>query len=368
MSAAPIRILLPFSDDSTLFFVQRMRAVLEGHGCELCTAWLTSGSPLSYRQLTAVLPEGPDILLLAEAFRQVTPLQEFDAIVTSRVFAPLRDMLKKAHLRHMAGRPCVIAFQGGLDFDPERGFANRSRTDSLFIVPKGDIARYRAVAERLDAGAQYLGFGHPTFLGPPPVPEDLAARRDVVFFAQALSPATRAGRLFVLRMLAAVARAHPERTVWIKLRHLPHENRDHLHREELPYPELIAALPGPCPANLRLTAEPMDDVLARAGIGITCTSTAAVDLVRAGVPALVFLDYAENYLDPLVPPMRRLFAESGLIAGVEEVLQLCPKTPETPWLETFFICPEALAAQVLEAVAAFRQRPVAVRRVLPPLV
>ena len=115
-----------------------------------------------------------------------------------------------------------------------------------------------------------------------------------------------------------------------------------------------------------MTASRMDEVLARAAIGITCTSTAAVDLVRAGVPAMVYLDYVENYLDPLVRPMREIFRESGLIAPLEQVLALEPKSPDPAWIETMFTPREALATGVLEAIERFRRRPVAVSRVLPP--
>ena len=185
------------------------------------------------------------------------------------------------------------------------------------------------------------------------------------FFAQAISPPTKRARLHLLRMLAAIAHADPDRTVWLKLRHLPHENTGHLHREEYPYPSLMKEM-GDLPANLKLTADPMDAVLDRAAVGITCTSTAAVDLVRAGVPALVYLDYVESYLDPLVPPMRRLFGKSGLVADTAQVLRLQTSAPDPAWTGTLFCPATRLAEQVEEAIAAFRARPVAVRRRIPP--
>jgi hypothetical protein len=366
MTRAPLRILLPFSDDSTLFFACRMRETLADTPCRVETAWLTNGSSLSYRQLLGALPQGPDILLHSDAFKQVTPLQPFDAIITSRIFAPLRDMLRKLHLRHMADRPCVIAFQGGLDFDPERGFFNRRHADAVFIVPQDDLATYRQAMQNEDTGQQYLGFGHPTFVSPG-TPAGLAGRRDVYFFAQALSPATRGGRLHILKMLAAIAQANPDRTVWLKLRHLPHENTRHLHREVYSYADLIGASGLRLPDNLRLTADSMETVLDRAAIGITCTSTAAVDLIRAGVPTLVYLDYVENYLDPLVAPMHRLFAESNLVAGLEDVLHLRARAPDPAWLAKLFCPRDRLAAQVLDAVAQFRRRPVAVKTLIPAL-
>ncbi|MDJ0825036.1 MAG: hypothetical protein QNJ16_05975 [Rhodobacter sp.] len=364
MTDRPLRILVPFADDSTLFFAARMREILKDTKSEVLLAQLVTGSDVSYRQLTNILPQGPDILLRNEAFRQVVPLQEFDVIITSRMFAPLRDMMRKFWVRQMADRPCILAFQGGLDFDPERGFFNRRFADGVFLVPKGDITAYESYSESIDAGRQFLGFGHPVFLRPGPA-SDLGDRRDVYFFAQAQSPRSLTGRMHVLRMLTAIARANPDRTVWLKLRHLPHENLDHLHREEFAYPDLMADQA--FPDNLKLTADPMDEVLERAAVGITCTSTAAVDLVRAGVPTLIYLDYVENYFDPLVEPMRRLFEASGLVAPLEQVLNLEARPPDPAWLETFFTTPKALADDVMAAIAHFRSRPVAIRSIVPPL-
>jgi hypothetical protein len=183
-------------------------------------------------------------------------------------------------------------------------------------------------------------------------------RPEVWFFAQAISPRTRASRLHMLRVLAAIARAHPDRPVRLKLRHLPGENAAHLHREEHDYPALLAALPGGRPANLDLVAGPMATALERAGIGITCTSTAAADLLGAGIPTLVHLDYVENYLDPLVAPMRAMFAGSGLIAGLEDLLALRCPPPDPAWLAGF-LCPRDLGARVLAAIAAFHAAPAA---------
>ena len=156
-------------------------------------------------------------------------------------------------------------------------------------------------------------------------------------------------------MLAALAERHRDRTVWIKLRHLPHENAAHLHKEKHDYPGLLSAMKDP-PDNLRLTACTMDEALENAALGITCTSTAAVDLVRSGVPAMVYLDYVDNYADPLVDPMRKQFADSGLIANLEQVLALAPKPVNPAWVSDTF-CPRDLGNRVLETLDRFADRP-----------
>jgi hypothetical protein len=360
MSPAP-RILLPFLDDSTLFFARAMRALLAAEGARPVMARIGDAGDLSDRQLQQVLPEGPDITIAAADLAAGPAgggraLAGFDAVVTCRVMQALFDLMAAPGFRDAPQRPAIVAFTGGLDFSPQRGFANRLGCDVVFVQSAAAVDAYRSAARA--AGVrhwQHVGFGHPFLMVPGPDaarPDQIARRSEVWFFAQAISPRTRPGRVHMLRVLAAIARHHPDRQVWLKLRHLPGENAAHLHREAWPYPDLMADLPGGCPPNLGITACTMDEALSRAGLGITCTSTAAADLLQANIPTMVHLDFIENYLDPLVPAMRRMFAGSGLMTPLERVLALQPQAPAPGWLAGF-LCPRDLGAQVLAAIAAF---------------
>ncbi|MEM6388771.1 MAG: DUF6716 putative glycosyltransferase [Pseudomonadota bacterium] len=365
LSPAPkLKAMLPFNDDSTLFFARRMLGVLKGSGIDADTVWLAQGSDLSPRQMSASLPNGADVLMRNDAFKRVGVLHEYDLILTSRMFPPLRDMLRDPFSRCRADRPAVCAFQGGLDFDAERGFFNRRFADAVFIVPTRDIKRYRTtMAAQGLAGPQYIGFGHPTFLEPKTPPDRTV--KDIYFFTQAISPLTYRSRLYMVKILATLARAYPDRTVWLKLRHLPSENTAHLHKEEHPYPDLITALGATDLPNLKVTADPMEAVLPNVGIGITCTSTAAVDLIRAGIPTMLYLDYVENYLDPLVNPMRALFETSGLIVPLDNILNLAPQPARAAWIDGMFCSKDRLIAQIFEAHAHFKARTDLTTRILP---
>lgn len=356
IAACPVpvlRVLLPFVDDSTLFFALRMRDCLGGLPCEPVLAWVADDPALSSRQLLAHLPRGPDAVLRMTAFRDPASLRGVHAIVTSRLFVPLRDMIRRRDVLWRGDRPVVLAFQGGLDFAPETGFRNRAQADAIFVVPQDDVDACRTVVAGSAPPWQQVAFGHPAFLHPGPVTHPRPSR-DLWFFAQAISPVSRRARMHVLRLLAGLARADATRTVWIKLRHLPGENTRHLHRERWDYPGLLAQLRDP-PPNLRLSDAPMDEALSRAGQGLTCTSTAAIDLIREGVPTQVYLDYEENYLDPLVPGMRRLFEGSGVIATLDDILQGTLRAPDPEWLARMF-CPPDLGARVLACIADLRAR------------
>lgn len=344
------RILLPFIDDSTLFFASAMERLLAPLPCKTALAQVSGYGTLSERQMAAYLPKGPDLNLTPDDFGTPGHLPA-ETIVTCRLFPALLRMLgvrEDASLgADLPDRPKVVAFQGGLDFTPERGFAHRRAADAVFLVSRAQIDAYRRFRAAEGLPPQHIAHGHPAFLHPagPPRPRGAA----ITFFAQAISPLTRGGRRHMLDVLAALARRHPEIPVRIKLRHLPRENRHHIHRERWDYSSLIDGLPDR-PPNLTTIAGSMEDAMAETGLGITCTSTAAADLVAARIPAMVHLDYVENYLDPLMPPMRKMFAGSGLIADLETLLQRRWTAPEAGWLSEMF-CPANLGDRVLEAIA-----------------
>jgi len=353
-------VLLLFSDDSTLFFALRMRDCLRDAdpNLKIEMGWVVAENALSYRQMAQLLPEGPDLALHGgTAFEDLLLARSHQAILTSRVYGALGKQLRRINMHVTAERPCVIAFLGGLDFFPENGYFRRRNCDGVFLFPQSELKTFEKQAQNWpDRMWQEVGFGHPSFVMPEQLSaEDLSKRRDIYFFTQALSPSTRRGRMHLLKAMAAIARANPDHTVWIKLRHLPDENRQHLHLEKYNYPGLLAELPD-APSNLKLTACTMDEALANAALGITCTSTAAIDVVRAGVPCMVHLDFVDNYLDPLVEPMRKMFQTSGLITSLEDMLHLQSQAPAPKWVADMF-CPRDLSLRILETVTRFADRP-----------
>lgn len=353
-------IVIPFTDDSTLFFARRMRAQLQAcaDAPPVQLGWVADQSVLSDRQMSQHLPDGPDLIIRDAEFEELVLGGKTLAIVTSRVFRPLGSVMKRRHVRNTQDRACVIGFLGGLDFFPERGYAHRRHCDGVYLFPRSEIPAFSEMMRSYDIGWQDIGFGHPTALHPKPPPEDLEARRDIYLFTQAISPNTASGRRHMLEICIALARTYPDRTVWIKLRHLPEENKAHLHKERFDYPGLLDTIRD-VPGNLRLTACSMQDAMATMAIGITCTSTAALDIVSAGIPCIVYLDYVDNFCDPLVAPMQRLFTGSGLITSLEDMLHLRTHAPHRAWTEAMF-CPPDLGARVLDTIARFQARPLPV--------
>jgi hypothetical protein len=353
---SPKPIVVLFSDDSTLIFAQRMRNVLlaADPDCPVQMVWFTDETALSYRQISQLLPEGPGRTLNGKGLVDLMRSSKISAILTSRIYRAMIGRLKNPVNRWAGNRPCIVSFLGGLDFFPEQGFTRRRNCDGVYLFPQAALGDYAALTADTDGGWQDVGFGHPSVILPEGPPADLATRGDIFFFTQALSPSTRRGRLHVLRMLTAIARANPDRRVYIKLRHLPDENREHLHLERFDYPSLMTGL-GTLPDNLLLTDITMEEALQTAALGITCTSTAAMDVLRAGLPCMVYLDFVDNYRDPLVSSMRALFEGSGLITSTAQVLSLDAATPDDAWMQSVF-CPRDLGTRVLDTIGRFHER------------
>lgn len=356
------RLLLLFCDDSTLIFCSRMADLLiqADRRAGITFAAYAPESALSDRQLRQYLPKGNYKILDTAGLTSALMDGQYDAILTSRVFRPLDRMLSEPLYRQKAGRARVVSFLGGLDFSPGRGMRNRRNCDVVYLFPRTICEKFRKTyvqpAQEGLAAWPVVGFGHPAFLMPRARPSvRLNPTGDIYFFAQALSPSTARARRHMLGVMAAIARRNPDRNVWIKLRHLPDENTRHLHRERYDYPGLAAACTD-LPDNLRLTARTMSQALSNAGLGITCTSTAAIDLVREGVPAIVHLDYPDTTLDPLVAPMRRLFTGSNLVKPLDDVLNLRFTPPDPDWLSGIF-CPRDLGRDVLAMISGATARP-----------
>jgi len=360
-------IVIPFADDSTLFFALRLRDILWNTPDMPCVqlAWVSDQNALSYRQMSQLLPEGPDRILRERDFHDLILSGTIEAVITSRVFRPLGNVLKCKLVKHMANRACVISFLGGLDFFPERGYVNRRDCDAVYLFPASEIQVFSDLMLAYDTSWQDVRFGHPAAVGPSPPPKNLARRRDIYFFAQALSPTTRQSRQHMLEICISLARAYTDRTVWIKLRHLPLENRQHLHKERFDYPSLLKQMQD-VPDNLKLTACSMEEAFAQMAVGLTCTSTAAIDVIREGIPCMVYLDYVDYFNDPLNPHMRRLFADSGLITNLDDVLNLRSHAPKQLWMDNMFCSPD-LGKRLLTTINDFKIRPFQLPQKTAPL-
>lgn len=340
-----MKILLPFFDDSSLFFALRMRDLIIDEVEIIDLIFLTHDEiKLSERQIQENLKGLP---FLQHGFLKdfLDKNSDYDAVITAKVTRDLFLYKKRRFKKSLNTK--IIVFQPGLEFTPQQGIKVRKYFDVLFLNNQEDCKYYHDNLPKSRNISIYQG--HPYFIKPEAwLPLD--NKKDVVFFAQAISPLSYNGRLHILNMLNTLAKLHPERKIILKLRHLPEENKKHPHKEKFSYPDLLADLDHPQQDNFILSAASMQEVLANAGFSITCTSTAAMDSISAGIPTAIYLDYVENYYDKYSFLMKSLFIGSNVILSLKDILELKFDYPDKDWLEENIVSREELIKRIKHAI------------------
>ncbi|MBT2498196.1 hypothetical protein J7E25_03735 [Agromyces sp. ISL-38] len=188
-------------------------------------------------------------------------------------------------------------------------------------------------------------------------------RTDLVFAAQAKVPATREERIQLLGWLAAAARRRPARRVIVKVRARAGEAQT--HAEAFDFAELLAdpavrdELGGTLPPNLVVLDGPMHDHVERAAALVTVSSTAVLEAIASGVPALLVDEFG---VGPKL--INTVFEGSGLFAGADEVIAGAGRHPDPAWLaDNYFHGREHddWARRLDELVAGRAERPLPLR-------
>ncbi|MBH1935892.1 hypothetical protein I5Q34_16720 [Streptomyces sp. AV19] len=246
------------------------------------------------RQLAEV---GVDWTRLAEVtgpeFAAAAGAARYDVVLLACVGGAVQALLHGlAHAwRGAPRRPVVVTGYVGVVYEKlADGLLLRHGADVVLANSRHDAERFRAVYEGVGAAAGSVTECALPFLeGAPYGPADPEVRPyTVVFAAQPSVPDRREDRLYLLERAARHARLHPRREVLIKLRSRPGEHTTHV--EELPYQRLAGRLPAGLPANCRLVYGNMGEVLDRADLLVTVSSTAALEALHRGVPTAVLTD------------------------------------------------------------------------------
>jgi len=149
--------------------------------------------------------------------------------------------------------------------------------------------------------------------------------RTLTFAVQPDVPRGRNDRLYLLERLAAYARAHPSRSVIVKLRSRPEEattHRERFHFEELYRTRLVDR-----PPNLSFEYGLMSRVLERTDLLVTISSTAALEAIALGVPVAVLADLGVG--EGLG---NHFFLGSGLLSSMNLITQDKLPVVDPEWL------------------------------------
>jgi hypothetical protein len=219
---------------------------------------------------------------------------------------------------------------------------SRSPADVLCFNSESDAALYRDAAEEIGVDPTnavvtgLLGLDRRPWSAP-------TGRPTIVFFEQPVIPARRMQRSHILGALIDVAVRHPQAEVLIKLRHARDETAHHgarFHMEDLAR-EIFAR--GRRPANLSFTHDPASDLLDRASLAVTVSSTIAVEAMARGVPTRIVSDFGVSEALGTA-----FYVGSGCFAPLAELKPDLPAVVNEGWLRArsgAAADPEALLSQ-----------------------
>ncbi|MFF9348201.1 DUF6716 putative glycosyltransferase [Streptomyces sp. NPDC014734] len=242
------------------------------------------------------LAEVGDVGIGSDRVREVTAVEflrtvreeRYDVVVLALVGGAVQAMLHGLAALGLPDRPVVVTGYVGVVYEKlADGLLLRHGADVVLANSRHDAERFRAVYEGVGADASAVTEAALPFLGGEPY-RPREGRDTVVFAAQPSVPATRAERTYLLRRLVEHARLHPDREVLLKLRSRPGEHTTHI--EELPYQRLVERVPGGPPPNFRLVYGHMGEVLDRADLLVTVSSTAALEALHRRVATAVLTD------------------------------------------------------------------------------
>lgn len=160
-------------------------------------------------------------------------------------------------------------------------------------------------------------------------PAPAPVRDRIVFAAQAMVPASRRDRMWLLRRLMETARAHPHLEVVIKVRARNGEPQTHV--EHFSYESLlddVLAAGERVPPNLVVEGGAMSRQLKRAVGLVTVSSTAILEAIAEEIPCLALTDFGIG-----ADQINLVLLDSNLLGSTDELVDGVFRHPNPDWLD-----------------------------------
>lgn len=315
--AAAVLTRMPADWEVTLVIVRTAKEPSDSQLEAALAGSRIAGTEVARRELdaavTLVASERPDVVLVA-------------------TIGPLADLVTEGVLDACDLAPVVVSGLPGIGLPARRkALVYRSQANLLVLHSKRELREFRQLA--LSGG-----FAHEFALATLPFLEHSVSRAttgtDLVFAAQAIVPITRADRLRLLGWLVEYAERYPHQRVVIKVRALAGEGQT--HRELVDYAALLAEEFARPPRNLVVESGPMSRQLRAAGALVTVSSTAVLEAIALGVPAIALDDFGvgDEHLNEVL-------IGSGLLAGSDALLARDFRLARDEWLDDNYFHAEA---------------------------
>lgn len=274
-------------------------------------------------------PEAPEVVSFSDVQRQLVADPPEALLLACR--GPLVELVVRVLSQEVARPPVTVCGIPGIWMPPTAlGLRLRQGVDVMVVHSQRER---RAAAELSQTTGGPSGYALAS-LGPVLAEPYREPVQTVVFASQALVPVTVEQRQAMVTALVTVARAHPEVAVVIKER--GRQGEEQTHRDIRPYPQILEALGGG-PENLTVGYGPMRDYLEPGAALVTVSSTAVLEAIASGIPALCLDDFGVS-----VENINVVFEGSGLSGSFDDLERLDFRWPRDEWVrDNYFHEPAA---------------------------
>lgn len=290
--------------------------------------------------LATAPPEPVEVDAIVRGLQEDPP----DAVLVACI-GPVAELVIDEVSRRVPHRPVLVTGLPGISFPAKwKGVFFRARADLFVLHSHREVRAYRELARAggiephfalatLPFARSRTGRGTTDAVdrSPRPPSAEEHPRDAVVFAAQPSVPADEHDRRRIVDRLVETARRHPEWRVVVKVRAAAGEHQT--HREQYPYPDLV---PADAPPNLVVAGGPMAQHLDRAVALVTVSSTAVLEAVARGVPALTLTDFgiARSLIN-------EVFVDSGLEGDTTDLVEGRFGTVRPEWMHDNHFHPAA---------------------------
>lgn len=350
-----MNILLPFFDDSTLFLaIKTYNKLISYENNNIIFLDLSRKNELSERQLSILNNSHVVYKFSLDKFYDAKFLSNFDLVIYSRL--PISSFNKRklinANKYFTEKRPYFLSMVSGIDITPELGIRHRYDADGLSYSDEIINEKYKEII----GVHQKIHKFHPFFCinKEITIPQQITT---IYFFSQAVLPDTLSERINIIKMLITMCKKYPDKNIFIKLRHLKEENKNHIHKEIFSYEDIlkICSQHEKIPNNLKLCTKNMAECLQDADYCITCSSTAGIESLCEGIPTAFYLEFPFNKSQKeFVENLKLYYNESGLLYTKNEIIDLVIKKPNPKWIAEK-LCNNDDINEIFETVKSFTE-------------
>lgn len=273
---------------------------------------------ISERQLSAVKQCAKTLMTVNEnVFSNVCSL--FDIVLVTKIPVGAIKSLYRNEAFQKDRKTVLVAFSSGLDATPDWTIFNRAYADLMMANSPFHRKQMERVIPFHWVRRPRMGIGHPFFAQRTEVRmKKWDEIKNVYFLHQSISPSNPVTRQKVFAFLEDWARAYPDKSIIIKLRHEAGENKKNVNKERFSPQEYFESRE--MPTNLTFDASPFLDTVSKADLYVSVSSSGIVEGMVHGVMSLFVEGFAGEEQDVRFRQVVDEFRDAKIVATSSELL------------------------------------------------